>query len=186
VTNVLHALHLTAPPHGLSLSADNPDAIRQLPPAIQAGVIDGVAHTIQTMFLIGVPIALVAFLLSWTLPEVPPRLAIRDSEPAENLGLPSPRNSLDELERILERTIRRENRHEHWEMLASRAGLDLPAGACWLLSRVADRPDATVEEVAVDQHVDPDRLTKGVEELEAARLIASGETRWSVPRSDGA
>jgi len=174
VTNVLHALHLTAPPHGLSLSADNPDAIRQLPPAIQAGVIDGVAHTIQTMFLIGVPIALVAFLLSWTLPEVPPRLAIRDSEPAENLGLPSPRNSLDELERILERTIRRENRHEHWEMLASRAGLDLPAGACWLLSRVADRPDATVEEVAVDQHVDPDRLTKGVEELEAARLIACG------------
>jgi len=172
LTNVLHALHLTAPPRGLSLSADNPGAIRSLPPAVQSGVIDGIAHTIQTMFLIGVPIAFVAFLLSWTLPEVPLRKAIRDSEPAESLGLRSPRNSLDELQRILERTIRRENRRELYEMLASRAGLDLPPGACWLLYRVADRPDATVEEVAADLRVDPDRLTQGVDELESAGLIA--------------
>ena len=172
MTNVLHALHLTAQPHGLSLSVDNPDAIRSLPTAVQAEVIEGIAHTIQTMFLIGVPIAFVAFLLSWTLPEVPLRLTIRDSEPAENLGLRSPRNSLEELQRILERTIRRENRHELYEMLASRAGLDLPAGACCLLYRVADRPDATVEEVATDLRVDPHRLSQGVDELEAAGLIA--------------
>lgn len=172
VGNVLRALHLSAAPHGLSLSADNPDAIRNLPPAVQSGVIDGIAHTIQTMFLIGVPIAFVAFLLSWTLPEVPLRKAIRDSEPAENLGLRTPRNSLDELQRILERTIRRENRHELYEMLATRAGLELPAGACWLLYRVADRPDVTIEEVAAALHVDPHRLTEGVDELESAGLIA--------------
>ena len=172
LTNVLHALHLNAPPHGLSLSADNPATIRSLPAAVQAGVIDGIAHTIQTMFLIGVPIAFVAFLLSWTLPEVPLRMAIRDSEPGENLGLRSPRNSLDELQRILERTIRRENRHELYEMLAGRAGLDLQPGACWLLYRVADRPDATVEEVATDLHVHPERLNHRVDELESAGLIA--------------
>ena len=57
-------------------------------------MIHGIAHTIQTMFLIGVPIAFVAFLLSWTLPEIELRKSIRTSDPAENLGLPEPRTSL--------------------------------------------------------------------------------------------
>jgi EmrB/QacA subfamily drug resistance transporter len=179
VSNVLSALHLKAAPPGFSLSADNPDAIRALPPAIQAGVVHGIAHTIQTMFLIGVPIAFVAFLLSWTLPEVPLRKAIRESEPAENLGLPAPRNSLDEVQRLLERAVNRENRRELYEMLAGRAGLELPPRACWLLYRVADRPDATVEEVAAHLQVDPERLHEGIDELEAADMIAC------VERSDG-
>ena len=179
VTNVLKALHLHAAPPGLSLSTDDPNAIHRLPAAVQAGVIDGIAHTIQTMFLIGVPIALVAFVLSWTLPEVPLRKVIRDSEPGENLGLPSPRNSLDEVERMLERAISRENRRELYEMLAGRAGLELHPRACWLLYRVADHPDCTVEEVGASLRVDPDRLREGVDELETAGMIAC------VERPDG-
>ena len=177
--NVLRALHLHAAPAGLSLSADDPGSIHRLPAAVQAGVIDGIAHTIQTMFLIGVPIAFVAFLLSWTLPEVPLRKAIRDSEPGENLGLASPRNSLDEVQLILERAVSRENRSELYEMLAGRAGLELHPRACWLLYRVADRPDATVEEVGAELRVDPERLREGVDELEAAGMIAC------VDRPDG-
>ncbi len=175
LSNVLRALHLHGAPPGLSLSADNPDAIHHLPAAIQAGVINGIAHTVQTMFLIGVPIAFVAFILSWTLPEVPLRRAIRDSEPAENLGLRTPRNSLDEVQRLLERAVNRENRRELYEMLAGRAGLDLQPRACWLLYRVADRPDATVEEVGAQLLVDPERLREGVDELEAAGMIACVE-----------
>jgi MFS family permease len=174
-TNVLRALHLHAAPHGFSLGADNPDAIHRLPAVVQTGVVDGIAHTIQTMFLIGVPIAFVAFLLSWTLPEVPLRKAIRESEPAENLGLRTPRNSLDEVQRILERAVNRENRRELYEMLSTRAGLDLEPPACWLLYRVSDRPDATVEEVGAQLDVDPARLREGVDELEAAGMIACVE-----------
>ena len=98
VSNVLKALHLTDAPPGFNLSADNPNAIHKLPAAVQAGVIQGIAHTIQTMFLIGVPIAFVAFLLSWTLPELALRKSIRSSEPAENLGIPAPRSSLEEVQ----------------------------------------------------------------------------------------
>jgi DNA-binding MarR family transcriptional regulator len=127
------------------------------------------------MFLIGVPIAFVAFLLSWTLPEVPLRRAIRDSEPAENLGPRSPRNSLDEVQRLLERAVNRENRRELYGMLAERADLDLQPRACWLLYRVADKPDATVEEVSAKLLVDPERLREGVDELEAAGMIACVE-----------
>jgi DNA-binding MarR family transcriptional regulator len=64
-------------------------------------------------------------------------------------------------------------------MLAGRADLDLHPRACWLLYRVADRPDATVEEVGAQLRVDPDRLREGVDELEAAGMIAC------VERSDG-
>jgi DNA-binding MarR family transcriptional regulator len=86
---------------------------------------------------------------------------------------------LDEVQRLLERAVNRENRRELYEMLAGRAGLELPPRACWLLYRVADRPDATVEEVAAHLQVDPERLHEGIDELEAADMIAC------VERSDG-
>ena len=171
VRNVLDALHVTKAPTGFSLNAENPSVIHRLPPALQAGVIEGIAHTIQTMFLIGVPIAFVAFLLSWTLPEIELRKSIRTTEPAEQLGLPEPRTSLGEVQRILERAASRENRGELYGMLTSRAGLDLKPRASWLLYRLADRPDATVEEVGARLNVEPDRLADGVESLESQGMI---------------
>ncbi len=147
VRNVLNALHLSKVPAGFNLNADNPSAIHQLPPAVEAGVIQGIAHTIQTLFLIGVPIAFVAFLLSWTLPELELRKSIRSSEPAENLGIPEPRTSLGEIQRILERAASRENRRELYETLASRAGLELDPRACWMLYRLADRPGCSLGSV---------------------------------------
>ena len=169
--NVLHALHLARVPAGFNLNAENPSAIHGLPAEVRAGVVNGIAHTIQTMFLIGVPIAFVAFLLSWTLPEIELRRSIRTSEPAENLGLPEPRTSLGEVQRLLERAASRENRRELYGMLATRAGLDLAPRACWLLYRLADRPDGTIDEVAARLKVDPERLRPAVEALESAGMI---------------
>ncbi len=171
VGNVLRALHVTKAPSGFSLNADNPAAIHKLPAAAQAAVIQGIAHTIQTMFLIGVPVAFVAFLLSWTLPEITLRKSITTSEPGENLGLPEPRTSLGEVQRILERAASRENRRELYETLSGRAGLDLEPRASWLLYRLADRPDATVEEVGSSLKVDPERLRDGVHSLVAAGMV---------------
>jgi EmrB/QacA subfamily drug resistance transporter len=175
VGNVLRALHLTRAPAGFNLSADNPSAIHKLPPAVQAGVVEGIAHTVQSMFLIGVPIAFVAFLLSWTLPEIELRRSIRTSEPAENLGLPEPRSSLGEVQRLLERAANRENRHELYTTLSARAGLDLEPRACWLLYRLADRPDSTIDEVGARLKVDPDRLQAGVDSLVSAGMVARVE-----------
>ena len=175
VNNVLHALHLTKAPAGFSLNADNPAAIHKFPAAIQSGVVHGIAHTIQTMFLIGVPIAFVAFLLSWTLPEIALRRSIRNSDPGENLGLPEPRTSLGEIRRLLERAASRENRSELYEMLAGRAGLELQPRAVWLLYRLADRPGSTVEEVGARLKVDPERLRDGVRALVSAGMVEQVE-----------
>ncbi len=173
--NVLHALHLTRAPSGLNLNADNPDVIHHLPAAVQAGVIDGIAHTVQTMFLIGVPIAFVAFLLSWTLPEIELRKSIRTSEPAEHLGLPEPRTSLGEVQRLLERAASRENRGELYGTLSTRAGLELEPRAVWLLYRLADRPDCTVAEVGARLKVEPERLRSGVDSLVSAGMVGHVE-----------
>ncbi len=169
--NVLHALHLTKAPPGFSLSAENPSAIQALPPAIRSGVIEGIAHTVQTMFLIGVPIAFVAFLLSWTLPEIELRKSIRTSEPAEHLGLPEPRTSLGELQRILDRAASRENRGELYLMLGSRAGLDLAPRACWLLYRLTDHAGASLDEMSTRLKVDPAELEPAVDALKAAGMV---------------
>jgi EmrB/QacA subfamily drug resistance transporter len=171
VRNVLHALHLTTAPRGFSLNTDNPAAIHKLPAAAQAGVVAGIAHTIQTMFLIGVPIAFVAFLLSWTLPELALRKSIRTSEPGENLGIPAPRTSLEELRLLLERAASRENRGELYGLLAARAGLDLQPRAVWLLYRLADREATSTEAVSARLKVDPTVLHEGVDALVAAGLV---------------
>jgi EmrB/QacA subfamily drug resistance transporter len=171
VGNVLHALHLTRSPSGFSLNSQNPSVIHKLPGPLQAGVIDGIAHTVQTMFLIGVPIAFVAFLLSWTLPEIELRRSIRTSDPGEHLGIPEPRTSLGEVQRLLERAASRENRGELYGMLAGRAGLDLQPRASWLLYRLADRPDTTVEDLGARLKVDPERLADGVDSLVSVGMV---------------
>ncbi len=171
VRNVLAALHLSKAPPGFNLNADNPGTIHHLPAAAQAAVIDGIAHTIQTMFLIGVPIGVVAFLLSWTLPEIELRKSIRTSEPAENLGLPEPRTSLGEVRRILERAASRENRRELYETLASRAHLDLAPQGVWMLYRLADRPGCTLEQVGTRLKVEPGRLEESIETLVSAGFL---------------
>ncbi len=159
-TNVVHALHLTAVPPNLkgSLSAADPVSLAHLPPAIHAGVVAGIVHTIQTVFLIAVPIAAVAFALSWLLPDVELRKAVRTPDPGKEYGMPDSRSSLEEVQLALERVALRENRRELYTGLAQRAGLQLDPRSCWLLYRFADQPDCTLESLASRLKVDPDRL----------------------------
>ena len=129
----------------------------------------------QTVFLIGVPIAFVAFLLSWTLPELELRKSIRTAEPAEGLGPPEPLTSLGEVQRILERAASRENRRELYETLAARADIDLEPRAVWMLYRMADRPGCTLDEVGARLKVEPQRLEDGIDSLVSAGMLARSD-----------
>ncbi|MGH9302448.1 MAG: hypothetical protein ACRD0E_11260, partial [Acidimicrobiales bacterium] len=51
----------------------NPAQLRALPPVIHHGFVQAFSHSLQTVFLIGVPVAIVAFALTWLLKEVPLR-----------------------------------------------------------------------------------------------------------------
>jgi len=172
-TNVAHALHLKSVPSNLSssLNGADPRSLSRLPPAVHAGVVAGMVHTIQTVFLIAVPIAAVAFALSWLLPDMELRRTVRTADPGKELGMHESRSSLEEIQLALERLARRENRRELYTTLAERAGLELDARACWLLYRFADRPDCTLQSAASRLKVDPGRIEEGIESLVQSRMV---------------
>jgi DNA-binding MarR family transcriptional regulator len=176
-TNVVHALHLTSVPHNLSasLNATDPKSLSRLSPVLRAGVVAGIVHTIQTVFLIAVPIAVVAFALSWLLPDIELRKTVRNADPGKELGMHESRSSLEEIQLALERFALRENRAELYRTLAARAGLELDPRPTWLLYRFADRPDCTLENVASRLKVDPERIEMGIEALVEKGLVTKDE-----------
>ncbi len=104
------------------------------------------------MFRTAVPVAGVAFILAWFLREVPLRTAagapapaaetLRGSASAADLGeamgcAPTSRTSAQEAERVLSRLSATDLRRFGYARLARAAGLDLPGGACWILTMLA-------------------------------------------------
>jgi EmrB/QacA subfamily drug resistance transporter len=130
-----------------------------------------VTHSVQTVFLVAVPIAFGAFILSFFLPEVPLRKTVQTVDTGEVHGALQARTSLQEIELALQRVSARENRAELYETLAQRAGVDLPPRSVWLLYRLSERPACTVEEVAENLHVDSSIIQPGVDGLVSAGMI---------------
>jgi EmrB/QacA subfamily drug resistance transporter len=175
VGNLVHYLGGAKIPGNAASGIDNPTLLAQLPPAVHASVAQAVSHTIETVFLIGVPIAVAAFLLSWLLPEVPLRKSIRTPDPGVGVAVPEGRTSLQEIELALERLAARENRAELYRTLAARAGLELTPRACWFLYRLADRPDCTLEGVADRLKVPVSRIQPAVDELVGAGMVTRSD-----------
>jgi EmrB/QacA subfamily drug resistance transporter len=75
---LLHSLHQLLPP-GAAGAIDvgkvtgSPEAIQHLPPAVHDAVIQALANALHVVFLAAVPLALVAFAVTWLLPERPLR-----------------------------------------------------------------------------------------------------------------
>ena len=70
VGNLASHLHGVSLPAGFSPADVTPAGLGHLPAAVHAGFVAGYAESIQTVFLIAVPIALLAFLGSWLIPQV--------------------------------------------------------------------------------------------------------------------
>jgi DNA-binding MarR family transcriptional regulator len=145
--------------------------LQRVAPEIYQKVLAAITDSVQTVFLVAVPIAFVAFLLSWLLPELELRKTVQTVDTGEAFGVPDPRTSLQEIQLALERVSSRENRSELYQTLAHRAGIDLPPRSCWLLYRLADRPASTVGEVASRLKVDRQILEPGIAGLLEAGMI---------------
>ncbi|WAC55696.1 MDR family MFS transporter [Gordonia sp. SL306] len=108
------------------------------PPAVQSWFLDGFTDAFQVVFLVAVPIGILAFALSWLLPEVELRTVTRTPEPSESFGMPSARTSLEELRLQVWRTLAREDRLRIWEIVVATAGSPLSRGEAWMVSRVSE------------------------------------------------
>ncbi|HZU57479.1 MAG TPA: MDR family MFS transporter [Actinocrinis sp.] len=127
---------------------ESPTSVRQLPHTQAAPFLHIFALSMQTVFLIAVPITLVAFLLTLFLREVPLRGATRASELGEATGLPTFRSSLDEIERALTRLTSRQNLWDRYQTVIERAGVDITIPQAYGLFRLYHAGPITDEAAA--------------------------------------
>jgi hypothetical protein len=70
VGNLASHLHGVALPKGFTSADVTPAVLSHLPAAVHQGFVAGYAESIQTVFLVAVPIAALAFLATWFIPQV--------------------------------------------------------------------------------------------------------------------
>jgi EmrB/QacA subfamily drug resistance transporter len=70
VGNLIRHLHGTSLPHGFSSANATPALLAHLPAAVHQAFVAGYAESIQTVFIVAVPIAALAFLATWLIPQV--------------------------------------------------------------------------------------------------------------------
>ncbi len=70
VGNLAKHLHGVRLPAGFSSANATPALLSHLPPAIHSGFVAGYAESIQTVFIVAVPIAALAFLATWLIPQI--------------------------------------------------------------------------------------------------------------------
>src|SRR4029077_3540454 len=70
VGNLASHLHGVALPKGFTSADVTPALLSHLPAAVHQGFVAGYAESIQTVFLVAVPIAALAFLATWLIPQV--------------------------------------------------------------------------------------------------------------------
>jgi DNA-binding MarR family transcriptional regulator len=139
-------------------------------------VVHAYSLALHPVFLFAIPVALVAFVLSWFLREIPLR-ATSSVGIGEGLGATPPaRSSVEEVERSLARIAGADMRRRGYERLTAMAGLDLPAGSSWILTRLAKQGAVAGTELARQASVSVDYGRPYVD-----RLVSDG----MVVRSDG-
>jgi EmrB/QacA subfamily drug resistance transporter len=70
VSNLANHLHGVSLPAGFNSADVTPAVLDHMATAVRHGFVSGYAETIQTVFLIAVPIAALAFIASWLIPQV--------------------------------------------------------------------------------------------------------------------
>ncbi|ROS31137.1 MFS transporter [Cellulomonas sp. PhB150] len=147
--------------------------------------LDGYADSIHTIFLLGVPIGVVAFLLTWLIPERPLRTGASSPEQGEVFAAPAGRSSYEELRLMLWREVGRQDPLAAYAILNKDLDIDLTPGQCWMLSRVSGERSRTFARMTERSGVELDRVRAVAAELESRGLIeVHDETATPTPAGD--
>lgn len=167
----LSSLASSLPP-GVKLSAaESVAALRQLPPSVRAEVVHSYALSLSTVFLVGVPIAAVAFILSWLLPEVRLRTTTQATDVGQTFAVPTARTSQQEIERSLHVLASRDSLEGFHLRLAARAGVDLDPRSAWLLFRLQEQAPISLGGLAQHFQVSADLLIPSIATLHEQGLL---------------
>jgi EmrB/QacA subfamily drug resistance transporter len=177
-TDLTVALRGITLPKGFDLATaqSNPAMLKLLPTVLRDAIRHAFSLALHGVFLWAIPVAVVAFALSWFLREVPLRTTSSVGI-GEGLGATPPaRTSVEEVERSLVRLGGEDIRRRGYERLTALAGLDLPAGSSWILTRLANQGPVRSDDLARQANVTIDYGRPFVD-----RLVDEG----MVVRADG-
>jgi EmrB/QacA subfamily drug resistance transporter len=151
----------------------NTAKLAELPAPIHTIYVDSFTNALSTVFVVAAVVAAAAFVLSWLLPERPLRdsVAAGSSGIGESFAAPKHTDSLAEAARALTTLVGRDRRRQWVEAMAERAGVDLSAGACWLIVRLHEDPAADIPALCRDFDIPLEVGEHALEELVGAGLV---------------
>ncbi|HEX9063885.1 MAG TPA: MFS transporter [Streptosporangiaceae bacterium] len=150
--NIASALHGLKLPAGIGISSGaSPAVLDKLPAPIHTALVSGYSASIRTVFLAAVPVGALAFVLTFTLKELPLRKTAGAVDPADRLAptaRPTVRTSEEEMSRAVSSLLHREVRHEVYSGLVAKSGIGVSPRAGWLLLRVGEHAGESRAELA--------------------------------------
>lgn len=180
-------------PLAVQKAAQSPQSLHALPAAVVQPIAHGYAQALHVVFLAGVPVAVVAFVLSWLLRQVPMRGTSRAAAADLGDGFAMPESS--DPDRELERTIAGLLRKEKFRsQVLTRADSPLSEAEAWCVVKVRmctrrGRP-ATIAAIAQEVGVPAGVLEPAFERVMDAgylesldgelRLTSTGEQEFAV------
>jgi EmrB/QacA subfamily drug resistance transporter len=157
-------------------------AIAKLPPALRDGYLHAFTSSLSTVFEVAAAVAVVAFVFSWFIRQLPLRDSVATGDMGDTFATPRDTDSLAVIVNKIGRLDRREGARELVQRVAARAGVDLDPAACWLLARMNADPSVELEELARRSQVPIARLREARNTLHERGLIAAED--GSGPRSE--
>ena len=146
-------------------TAANPAVVSHLPAGIKEPYIAAFSAALQPVFTVAAAVALVAFLLSWLLREIPLRQTAAAEGVGETFAAPRHGSSEHELERILSSLMQREERQRVYETLIDRSGVHVTPPEGWLLNRIGERAPTSAPAMAEELHLSPNQLREPLDGL---------------------
>jgi len=142
--------------------------LAKLPPTLHAGYLHAFTNALSTIFEVAAAIGVLAFVLSWLLPDK----TLRDTATAstgvgEAFATPRQIKSEAEAARALSVLIGREKRRKLVANIAARAGVDLSPAACWLIAHLQDDPAMDIPAMSRAFDIPEAATARGLQELAA-------------------
>lgn len=141
-----------------------------------------IAGAIRSVFGVAMLVAAVGAVLTLFLPEHPLRKTVAAAasdagyEAGEAFAMAADEKSDDALVRGLAILADRDVRRAYIAGIAQRAGVDLMPISAWLLIRLGERADLTLDRIAADHGIAPDRIEAGLAELRARGFVSAEGT----------
>ena len=152
-------------------SAPNPAALKRLPPAAHTAYITAITDALHPVFLAAAGTAVLAFVLTWLLRDVPLRATAQAPNVGEGFQAARDDSAFREIERALSLLAGREQRWQLFQRVATQAGVELAPPELWLLGRLGERTPLTQAELVDQLGVDEQPVGAALAQLRERSLV---------------